>query len=374
MVTWTEPLLPLLGGRLQELMREHGGEYFRVGRWLPLAVDGSRVSVPRTKENEKEFCAPNYGKSATAKLRRKKRLQAGSRRRAKTPEPVKPQIWITLLWHMGLQMPWSWRAGPSNSSERTHLRDMLAEQKFPENTLFCADAGFTGYELWKGITDAGHSFLIRVGANVKLLRQLGYVRERAGIVYCWPNEAARKQQPPLVLRLLRLRVGRCTMHLLTNVLDDRALTVNEAIRLYRLRWGIELQFRTLKQTFGRRKLRSRRPERALVELDWSLLGLWIVQLFAVKEQIELGEAPENCSVSLAIQVVRTTLQRWSERPDQNFWKQLREATQDAYERKASKKARYRPNYKEKPKAGKPSVTKATKEQKVMLKRYLNAAA
>jgi hypothetical protein len=47
----------------------------------------------------------------------------------------------------------------------------------------------------------------------------------------------------------------------------RSALQEEAVRLYRLRWGIELQFRALKQTFGRRKLRSKRPDRALVELD-----------------------------------------------------------------------------------------------------------
>jgi hypothetical protein len=360
LVTWTPILQPLLWEGLHELMEKHGGEHWRVGRWLPLAPDGSRVSVPRTKDNEEKFCAPNYGKSATAKYRRKKSKKAGSRRRSKKPEPVKPQIWVTLFWHMGLQMPWSWRTGPSHSSERAHMLSMIAEQKFPKNTLFCADAGFTGYVLWKGITDAGHSFLIRVGANVKLLRKLGYVDEHAGIVYCWPNDAARQQQPPLVLRLLSLQVGRCKMHLVTNVLDEKLLTTNEAIRLYQLRWGVELQFRTMKQTFGRRKLRCRNPDRAYVELDWSLLGLWIIQLFAVKEQIEIGEVPEHCSVSLAIQVVRTTFQRWSERPEEDFWDQIRGATKDEYKRKSAKRARYRPNYKDKPAAGKPKVRSATK--------------
>lgn len=38
---------------------------------------------------------------------------------------------------------------------------MLHEQKFPENTLFCCDAGFTGYEFWQASIDAGHSLLIR---------------------------------------------------------------------------------------------------------------------------------------------------------------------------------------------------------------------
>src|SRR5205823_2614147 len=224
---------------------------------------------------------------------------------------------------------------------------------------------------------AGHGFLIRVGANVKLLRKLGYVRERAGIVYCWPDAAARSGQPgqpPLVLRHLRLRVGRCLMHLVTNVLDEQSLSVAEAIRLYGLRWGVELQFRTVKQTFGRRKLRSRTPARAYVELDWSLVGLWLIQLFAVKEQLEIGEVPEHCSVAMAIEVIRETLRRWWELPDATFVCKLREATKDGYTRHGSKKARYCPNYKDKPSAGKPVVRNATAWHKDRLKQGLETAA
>src|SRR5436309_2513451 len=81
------------------------------------------------------------------------------------------------------------------------------------------------------------------------------------------------------LRLFEVQVGRCRMSVVTNVLDDAQLSVEQARELYKLRWGIELQFRTLKQTFGRRKLRSKTPERAVVELDWSLLGLAMIQLF-----------------------------------------------------------------------------------------------
>lgn len=365
LVTWTGTLLPLITERLHGLMKEQGEQagFWRVGLWLALAVDGSRISVPRTKDNEEALCAPNYGKGKTARYRKKKGKAKRRKRKAKA-QPVKPQMWITLLWHMGLRMPWSWKTGPSYSSERDHFRQMLREQKFPKNTLFCADAGFTGYDLWNEMIDAGHSFLIRVGANVTLLRKLGYVREKEGIVYFWPKKAARKLQPPLVLRLLHLQVGRCTMHLVTNVLDEKKLSVKQAIRLYKLRWGVELQFRTVKQTFGRRKLRSRTAARASVELDWSLLGLWMIQLFAAKEQIAIGEVPENCSVSLAIQVIRTTFQRWSEIPDEAFTIQLQTATKDSYRRKTSKEARYKPEYKDKPAAGTPKVLTATQQQKV----------
>lgn len=377
LVTWTGTFLPLIWCRLQDLMHEHGEAHWRVGLWMALAVDGSRVTVPRTKDNERAFCAPNYGKGQTAKYRKKKTQGKRVRKKAKEKmQPVKPQIWITLMWHMGMQMPWSWQSGPSNSSERDHFGQILREQKFPQNTMFCADAGFIGYDLWKEILDQGHSFLIRVGANVTLLRKLGHVRERDGIVYYWPDHAARKKQPPLVLRLLHFRLGKCNVYLVTNVLNQKLLSDKQAIKLYQLRWGVELQFRTMKQTFGRRKLRCKTPDRALVELDWSLLGLWMIQLFAVKEQIEIGEVPEHCSVSLAIAVVRRTFQRWSEHPSpqEAFHTQLQAATKDNYQRRGSKKARYRPDYKDKPSAGKPKILTATREHKSRLVLYLNTAA
>jgi len=372
--TWTATWLPLLWDHLHGLMERYGGKHWRVGRWLPLAIDGSRLSLPRTKENEEHFCAPNFGNSATAKYRRKKKAKGKrARRKTKPAQPVKPQMWITLLWHMGLQIPWSWKAGPSYASERDHFQEMLSEQKYPKKTLFCGDAGFTGHDLWKAIIDAGHNFLIRVGGNVKLLRKLGYVREKAGFVYCWPNEVARRKQPPLVLRLLQVRVGDRLMYLLTSVLDEAALSDADAVRLYRLRWGIELQFRTVKQTFGRRKLRSKTPGPAYVELHWSLVGLWLIQLFAVKEQLKIGDVPEHCSVALAIQVIRETLRRWWEVPDETFICKLRAATKDGYKRRGSKKARYCPNYKDKPSAGKPVVRNATRWHKSKLKQCSKTA-
>jgi hypothetical protein len=372
LVTWTPRLLPLLQTRLQQRMHECGGDHWRVGRWLALAVDGSRVSTPRTAANEQAFCAPRYGHGKTAKYKKKK---SGKRRRRRQTEPIKPQIWATLIWHLGLRLPWTWKTGPSYASERDHFRQLLAAGGFPEQTLFCADAGFTGYELWQALVDAGHSFVIRVGGNVTLLRRLGYVRERAGIVYCWPDKAAKKKQPPLALRLWRLQVGRCPMALVTNVLDERQLSAADVRELYRRRWGIELQFRTLKQTFGRRKLRSKTPKRALVELDWSLVGLWLVQLFAVREQIPLGEPPARSSAALALSILREVLDRRHEvaDPKTDLGKRLQEAMTDGYRRKRSKKARYRPQFKDKPAAGSPKVVMAQRYHKVLLRQYLQTA-
>lgn len=371
LVTYGGQLVPLLWKRLQLLMEQVGEEHWRIGRWLPVAVDGSRVSTPRTKANEEAFRALKYGKGKTARYRKKKSKNKRKKNRAKA-ETVTPQIWLTLLWHMGMRLPWSWKMGPSDSSERGHFQEMLLNLKFPINTLFCGDAGFTGYDLWKLIIDMGHSFLIRIGGNVQLLTKLGYyARERNGIVYVWPNSAARKKQPPLVLRLIHLKSQRGDVYLLTNVLNPQHLSDAQASRLYKIRWGIELQFRTLKQTFGRRTLRSRTPDRAYAELEWSLLGLWMIHLFAVKEQVTIGEPPSQTSAAMAIQVVRSILFLWCEVPEEgeDLKTQLQNAVVDSYERHTSKRARYRPNKKDTPSAGKPKIVVAKKKKKEQLKRY-----
>ena len=182
LTTWTPELVPLLWACLQKRMAAIAGTHWRIGPWLPLAVDGSRTTTPRTRKNERAFCPQRFGGGHTAKTR--KRWKNKKRRGKKLARPVHPQIWLTLLWHMGLKMPWSWKCGPSYSSERHHFAALLETQEFPEKTPFCGDAGFVGYDLWRAMADRGHHFLIRVGSNVRLPRRLGAVKRR--------GEAARR--------------------------------------------------------------------------------------------------------------------------------------------------------------------------------------
>ena len=367
LVGWSDQLLPLLWERLHQRMEECGGEHWRVGRWLPLAVDGSRVSTPRTRDNERAFAAPNYGKGQTARSRKKWKNK--KRRSTKRCQPVRPQIWVTLLWHMGLMLPWAWKQGPSTASERGHFAELLQERQFPENTLFCADAGFVGYELWTAILAAGHHFAIRVGANVNLLRGLGRVRQGHGIVHVWPKHAQKHNQPPLALRLLEFQGPRGKVCIVTSVLCDQHLSAKAVGRLYRMRWGIELQFRAFKQTFGRRQLRSRSPGCAAVEFDWSLVALWMVQLLAVKEQIQLDIAPSRCSVAMALNLIRELMMdRRATGTLTGYRQRITAAVHDPYRRRGTKRGRYRSAIKEPPSATRPQVTAATRHQREAFRR------
>lgn len=371
--SYSDQLLPALRWQLHRLMEESAGSHWRIGKWLALAVDGSRISTPRSESNERAFAAANYGFGGRARYRSKWK---NKRRRSKPlGEPVKPQIWLTLIWHMGLKMPWCWKTGPSSASERQHLQEMLQTSSFPKNTLFCCDAGFTGYEFWQSIVEAGQSFLIRVGGNVRLLRGLASVKQRHGLVYLWPNDAIRKRQAPMVLRLLEFQGPRGKVYLVTNLLDERDLSSRQAQELYRLRWGVELQFRAFKQTFGRGKLRSRTADNALVELEWSLVGLWLIQLYAVKEQIKLDHPPEQSSVALALDVMQHALRNWSSPvpASQTCRRQLSHAIKDEYQRLGPKQGRYVRNYKDKPSATKPILVQATRAQNQAYLALLQAA-
>ena len=259
LVTWSPTMVPTLMAVVRERMEEIGGRFWRIGNWVPIAFDGSRSTAPRTRSNEAAYCAANFGKGTTAKYRKKKskgmRRKKNEKNRA---QPQEPQAWITLMWHMGLRLPWAWRLGPSNSSERDHVMGMLKGEAFPRNTLFCGDAGFIGYPLWSLILEQGHDFLVRAGANVYLQVEEGQGRTikegQDRIVLCWPNDAQRAGQPPLRLRLIHTRIKKTKVWLLTSVMDRKKLTLKQAVRFYELRWGIELEFRGLKQTLNRADL------------------------------------------------------------------------------------------------------------------------
>ena len=134
--------------------------------------------------------------------------------------------------------------------------------------LLLADAGFTGYELLKELMGSGRSFIIRAGGNVRLLKKLGFVvREHDGIVYLWPQK--HRGHEPLVLRLVVVHDGRKVVYLLSNVLEESALSDRDVAEMYRRRWGIEVFYRSLKRTMEKHKLHSASPGKAQVELDWA---------------------------------------------------------------------------------------------------------
>lgn len=361
LLRWTVLLLAAVARRLRRRMRHTLRGDWKIGDWPVMAVDGSRVELPRTESNQARYCPKPKPKKKSKKKQKSRQHKSQKQSRATHRKNDNPQIWLTTMWHVGTGLPWDWRSGPSDSSEREHLQQMI--EGLPAHSLVTADAGFVGYQYWKALLDAGHQFVIRVGANVKLLKNLGYVRQRAGLVYLWPDRAAAKNQPPLVLRLVVVHNGKNPVYLVTSVLNENELPDEEVVEIYRLRWGIEVFYRSFKQTYERRKLRSKNADNAQIELDWSLLGLWAVCLYALHVQRPTGVSVKRLSAAGVLRALRRTMRHYQSRPDEEevLETMLLKAVIDQYERK-NKSSRDYPRKKQETPAGKPKLLNATKTQ------------
>jgi hypothetical protein len=358
---WTDSLLPLLAAGFRRRMAEGLAAVWRVEGWLVFAADGSKVDVPRTRRNEERY-SPKSKLSRAGQKRRRQRRRRRAAQAARERQANTPRIWLTMLWHVGSGLPWDWRTGPSDSSERGHFQQMLGA--VPAGSLLTADAGFIGYDLWKAILDAGHQLLVRVGGNVKLLKKLGYVRDYEGLVYLWPDRQAKKRLPPLVLRLVVVTsADRKPIYLVTSVLRERCLSDRQMAAVYRQRWGIEVYYRHCKQTFERRKLRSHNPDNAMVELHWSLLGMWAMGLHAHARLVPQGILPERISFAGVWRAYRRAMREYKSPPDRG--ERLRQlidrALIDPYKRR-NKMSRDYPRKKQEQSAGPPILRMATRAQ------------
>lgn len=330
-------VIPTLVRRLQRQMRKTAQADWRCHGWLAFAVDGTRIETPHVEANEQGLgCA---GREKTA-----------------------PQVFLTTLWHMGLGLPWAYRVGPGTDSERRHLRDMIWE--LPKKSLLVTDCGFVGYEQCDDLMLSGHSFLMRVGGNMTLLTKLGWhYEERDGLVYLWPEKF--RTSPPLALRLIQLEPpDKQPIYLLTNVLDDEILSDEDAQVFYRMRWGVEVCFRSYKQTLQRRTLKSRTPKTCLLEAQFTMLGLWLLGLMSIGQFKKTRRSPRDWSVAKSRDVVRRAIRnakpRGRRRPP--LLQQLAAAVIDTHQRTASKAARNYPRKKQQKPPSPPKIKPATPTQ------------
>lgn len=252
------------------VLRAHLQRVF-ASRWLvdgfiPLGCDGSRLQCPRSQELEKRL-----GSNKPSKPRKPKRANGKAR------EPSPPQIWVTALVHLSLGVLWSWRLGKGTASERHHLIELLAT--LPRRALLIADAGYIGYQLLKNLVKNEVSFLIRLSSQAPLYtpQKVALYRFREGVLYYWPQEEQKNEQPPIPVRVLRIRGRRKKdVWLMTNVFDAAQLPLASASRFYRWRWRNEGLFRTYKRTLGKVKLMSRTVTMVHREAEGSLLAVQLL--------------------------------------------------------------------------------------------------
>ena len=229
-----------------------------VDGFVPIGCDGTRLNGPRTPELER-------------------RLRAN-------PKPFDvPTVFVSALVHLPTGLLWSWRLGGPRASERDHLARLLPA--LPAGALLVADAGYVGYALLRRLAGAGQEFLIRLSGHAPLYRPAGQGRgaPHEGLAYYWTRAAQQQGQPPVAVRLIRLRGKRLTgrgkkvdVWLMTNVLGAARLPRATAGKFYRWRWRNEGLFRTYKGTLGKVKLMGRTVRQVHREAEGSLLAVQLL--------------------------------------------------------------------------------------------------
>jgi len=220
--------------------------------FVVLACDGSRQECPRSAQLEQRLgCC---GKKHSA-----------------------PMLLLTTLVVLPAGLLWAWQVGPGPASEQAHLRALLP--CLPRQTLLVADAFYQGYDLYQAILHAPASFLVRLSSRSQVYtdHKRPLERFREGLIWYWPQKVQERQQPPLRLRLIRVRgKKRQDVWLLTNVLSSQRLSRPQAAILYRWRWHSEGVFRTYKRTLPKVKLWSRTEALVYREAEVSLLALQVL--------------------------------------------------------------------------------------------------
>ena len=197
----------MLQRRKCQLMEETDSAKFRIGLWLALAVDGSRLDAPRTQANERQFCKQQNKKQSKKKKKRGRHArtrQPVSKKSHYNPQPVGPQVWLTLMWHIGMRMPWAWG---TISGTRSMNRTIS-------------------------------SFAV-LAAIVVSSRSLDECANAMALCIAGRRTSKRKGVPPLVFRLLRFNDGRGEVCLVTNELNPRTLSDPLAGKIYRQRWRLK---------------------------------------------------------------------------------------------------------------------------------------
>jgi hypothetical protein len=373
LVRWTATLVGCLVLVFHVLMERKFPKQYRFAGFVILAGDGSKVRLARTRSNEACYSPATRGKKGKKRRRidRAKKRPRGSQARAQRARDKKadsPQLALTLLFHVLLRLPWDWRIGPSDTSEREQLRQMIPA--LPADALLVADCGFVGYDFWSELLASGRQFVIRVGGNVRLLKKLGFVREANDTVYLWPDKAAKRKQPPLMLRLLVVHDGRQPWYLVTSVRDRQRLSDKQVSQIYKFRWRIELFFRHFKQTYRREKLRSHKAEHTACEAQWSLLGLWAMLLHTQIQQKRHGQAGQ-VSVATVLRAFGRAIdeQRCRPEPGESLTDMLLIALVDPY-RRHDKTSRAHPRKKYEPPTKPPRLYSATRSQRQLVKQVM----
>ena len=191
----------------------------------------------------------------------------------------------------------------------------------------------------------------------------------------WPGHCKNRKTLPMrsairscfAIRLVKVKIGKTTMWMLTSVRNRTKLSIKQIVRYYKMRWGIEVEFRGLKQTRNKQKLSCRSCENAKAELEWSIIAMAFAELLGTRRQIQRKPKKNDDreyqitdrSLTETVRAIRAAMAAPDKKPERSIGlvDLLTEAMVQRYNNKTDKMSRYQPPNPDKKPLKDPAVRK-----------------
>lgn len=226
-------------------------------------VDGTRIRIPRTDSLIKKFGAPVS--------------QVGQNHY--------PCVSAVILSDAFSSMPLGVSLGEYNSSERDLATSLFA--KTSPGDILLLDRGLGGIKVYNYLNKKNIFFIHRAIKSVKYIKEFIKSNSESEIV-----EIKTENRNELIqLRLIRgrkLANGEILVYV-TNLINSKKYTSNEIDELYGLRWKIETNISTLKNTIQIEKIRSKSINSVLQDIfaHFIVLAMGAITQSEVTKKINL---------------------------------------------------------------------------------------
>jgi hypothetical protein len=288
---------------LERLARELANECERAlpdeWRWCGRRVllgDGTTISLPDTEDNQASYPQPTVQK----------------------PGLGFPLVRLVVLFSLATGLLHEVAMGPyagKETGEPALLREMF--ERLKAGDVLVADRCYCGWFLIALLQALGVDVVVRLHQMREADFQKGERLGKGDHLVEWPRppkpdwmDAAAYARMPASLRLREVQVQVAergfrvqSLVVVTTLLDSTTYPADELATLYRRRWLVELDVRTLKSTLKLDVLRCKTPDMARKELRTGLLAYNLLRQTMLQAAIAAGRCPRELSFTVALQTI-----------------------------------------------------------------------
>lgn len=293
----------------------NGEDFCKARLKLPLPVfeDGLRATAQHMQDNPAEhwagFKIARIDGTTTTANRSLQNLQRFGCSQNQTSSSKFPIIRITFLVVLGAIRALA--AGPYNVSELAQAISLLG--CLPDKTILLADGLYGSFLNIALLSMQGHHFVSPKHANRKgkRLRRLGRGDWIERITRPRPEHCHRPDLLAALPEYLDIRIIRCavhrdgfrdfTIHLCTTLCGPKLYPAEGICELYKKRWSIELDIRTLKGQHGLDHLQCNNPEAALREIYSACMAFNCARVLMSQTGLPVSALSHKAAVDLILE-------------------------------------------------------------------------